>query len=133
MSFNTTINPFFFPPAPQPLPLMAPSPNPFFNPLRSQTATLAHLTIAQTQTTKSLANLPYPTNPFIQTDTVCFARSEHQETKPQERQTRKENIQNQKATSRRSFYRMIKRNQKILMAHNDKFYYKIPTTQKFAV
>jgi hypothetical protein len=92
MSFNRTINPPFFPPAPQPLPLMTPSPNPFLNPLRTQTATPAHLAIAQTQTTKSLANLPYPTNPFIQTDTVRFTQVNIMKQNPKN-VTRRENIQ----------------------------------------
>ncbi|MFN9983699.1 MAG: hypothetical protein ACK53Y_27490, partial [bacterium] len=49
MSFNTAINPPFFPPAPAPKPLTAPSPNPFYNQLGSQRALTSQPVIGQSQ------------------------------------------------------------------------------------
>jgi len=66
MSFNTAINPPFFPPAPTPQPLIAPSPNPFYNQHGSQRAINSQLTIGQTQPKTPHTNAFNPINPFIQ-------------------------------------------------------------------
>jgi hypothetical protein len=68
MSFNTAINPPFFPPAPAPQPLSAPSPNPFYNQHGNQRAINSQPTIGQTQPKTPHTNAFNPFNPFIQTN-----------------------------------------------------------------
>jgi hypothetical protein len=68
MSFNTAINPPFFPPAPAPKPLTAPSPNPFYNQLGSQRALTSQPVIGQSQPKTPHTNAFNPFNPFMQTN-----------------------------------------------------------------
>jgi len=68
MSFNTAINPPFFPPAPAPQPLTAPSPNPFYNQHGSQRAINSQPIIGQSQPKTPHMNAFNPFNPFMQTN-----------------------------------------------------------------
>jgi hypothetical protein len=67
-------------PAPRPLPLMAPLPNPFFNLQRTQNPVPTPFNVIQPHITNPLANSTYLSNPFTQTNTE---RHTHTNTKNQ--------------------------------------------------